>query len=98
MFGYPTCFVNGNMFAGVHQDSLFIRLSETDQETILSDWEDSRQLEPMPGRPMKEYVVLPKELYDDPRLLREWLDRSFQYVSSLPLKQEKTKKNAPRRP
>jgi TfoX/Sxy family transcriptional regulator of competence genes len=32
MFGSPVYFVNGSMFTGVHQDSIFLRLSEEDRE------------------------------------------------------------------
>ncbi len=28
MFGYPCAFVNGNMFAGLFQDEMFLRLSD----------------------------------------------------------------------
>jgi hypothetical protein len=28
MFGYPCAFVNGNMFTGLHQENLIIRLAE----------------------------------------------------------------------
>ncbi|WXG47581.1 MAG: TfoX/Sxy family protein [Candidatus Atabeyarchaeum deiterrae] len=34
MFGYPAYFINGNMFVGIHGDSLFIRLSKPDIEEI----------------------------------------------------------------
>jgi len=29
VFGYPCAFVNGNMFAGLFQTELFVRLSES---------------------------------------------------------------------
>ena len=28
MFGYPAAFVNGNMFAGLHEDRVVLRLDE----------------------------------------------------------------------
>ena len=35
MFGYPCAFVNGNMFAGLFQTGLFLRLSEPEREEFL---------------------------------------------------------------
>src|ERR671934_2301103 len=58
MFGYPCAFVNGNMFAGVHQEALFLRLGEQERATLL-DQPGSGPFEPMPGRAMREYVVAP---------------------------------------
>ena len=59
MFGYPAFFVNGNMFVGVHGDKLFLRLSDADMADIMKDYKVTA-FEPMPGRAMKGYVVLPK--------------------------------------
>lgn len=55
MFGCPVYFINNNMFAGLHQDNFFIRLSETDREKVLTTYEGIRPFEPMKGRTMKEY-------------------------------------------
>jgi hypothetical protein len=35
MFGWPCCFVNGNLFAGLHKQSMIFRLSDTDRLTFL---------------------------------------------------------------
>jgi TfoX/Sxy family transcriptional regulator of competence genes len=91
MFGYPAYFVNGNMFAGIHGDKLFLRLSDSDIANILKDCKDVSAFEPMPGRAMKGYVVLPKPVYSDGKLFAEWLDKSLNYASSLPPKNEKKK-------
>jgi hypothetical protein len=63
MFGYPAYFINGNMFAGVHGDKLFIRLSELDMEEIMNAHLNVSVFEPMPGRAMAGFVVLPKPVY-----------------------------------
>ncbi len=52
MFGWPCCFVNGNLFAGLHKQSMIFRLSETDRVTFLKI-EGAGEFEPMPGRKMK---------------------------------------------
>ena len=31
MFGWPSCFVNGNLFAGLHRACMLFRLSEKDR-------------------------------------------------------------------
>jgi len=35
MFGWPSCFVNGNLFAGLYKQSMIFRLSENDQVAFL---------------------------------------------------------------
>jgi TfoX/Sxy family transcriptional regulator of competence genes len=92
MFGCPSYFVNDNMFAGVFQDDIFIRLSEPDRIEIESGYDEAQPFEPVKGRIMKEYVVLPDSLYNNPEKFREWLNRSYQYASSLPSKKAKQNK------
>jgi TfoX/Sxy family transcriptional regulator of competence genes len=58
MFGYPCAFVNGNMFAGLFGARMFVRLSAEDRRSMTAD-HNARPLEPMPGRPMKDYIVVP---------------------------------------
>ena len=91
MFGYPAFFVNGNMFVGVHGDKLFLRLSDADIAEVMKDCKDVAVFEPMPGRAMKGYVVLPKPVYSDDKLFAEYLNKSINYVYSLPPKQAKKK-------
>jgi hypothetical protein len=79
------------MFVGVHGDKLFLRLSDADIAEIMKDCKGVVAFEPMPGRAMKGYVVLPKPLYSDDRLFAEYLNKSINYVSSLPPKQENKK-------
>ena len=86
MFGCPVYFVNGNMFAGLHQDDVMVRLSEEDRAKIMEEYDEAHLFEPMKGRKMKEYMVLPEELVSDEELFYEWLERSYGYASSLPPK------------
>jgi hypothetical protein len=32
MFGWPCCFVNGNLLAGLHRESMIFRLPEAERE------------------------------------------------------------------
>jgi TfoX/Sxy family transcriptional regulator of competence genes len=91
MFGYPAYFINGNMFAGIHSNKLFIRLSEADIADIKKNFKDVTSFEPMPGRPMKGYIVLPKTVYSDNKLFSELIDKSVNYASSLTARGKKLK-------
>ena len=93
VFGFPACFVNGNMFAGLHGDSFIIRLSQDDRAELLKT-DGAHIFEPMPGRPMKEYVVAPDVLLKDVEGPTMWLTRSLIFVSSMPAKEAKAKKKA----
>ena len=92
MFGFPAYFLNNNMFTGTFEDNLFLRLSKVDREKIMKDHRTVRPFEPMPGRAMKEYVVLPKSLYSDKKSFSKWLNKSMKYVSSLPQKEKRREK------
>jgi TfoX/Sxy family transcriptional regulator of competence genes len=91
MFGCPAYFVNNNMFTGVHQDNIILRLSEDSRTEIRSKYDEAIPFEPMKGRVMKEYVVLPEVLYSDAEDLNHWLNKSYEYVLTLPTTLRKTK-------
>jgi TfoX/Sxy family transcriptional regulator of competence genes len=90
MFGYPCAFYNGQMFAGLHQESMILRLSSDDRAGFLA-LPGATPFEPMAGRPMREYVVVPASVVDDPSELTPWLDRALAYAASLPPKVAKPK-------
>jgi TfoX/Sxy family transcriptional regulator of competence genes len=79
MFGYPALYLNGNMFAGTFQDKVVARLSEPERTRSLKA--GAKQFEPMPGRPMKEYVVVPPADVGEARRARE-VDRAGADVRS----------------
>src|SRR5438552_7987136 len=60
MFGNLAAFVNGNMFMGLFGPDLFLRLSDDDQALVQKAGGGS--FEPMPGRAMSGYVVVPEGL------------------------------------
>jgi hypothetical protein len=55
--------------------------------------EGASVFDPMDGRPMKEYVVLPPELAEDEREAARWAQRAADYAAALPAK-NKTKNQA----
>ena len=91
MFGGPCYWTGGNMFAAVHQESLFVRLDEKDRAELLAQ-PGAHLFEPMEGRPMKEYVVFPDEMLADRDALRGWMARGLAYAASLPPKEKKPRK------
>jgi len=59
LFGQPAAFVNGKLFFGVFGEELFVRLSAQDLAKTTAA-EGFRPFEPMPGRPMRGYLILPR--------------------------------------
>jgi TfoX/Sxy family transcriptional regulator of competence genes len=94
MFGCPIAVVNGNMFTGVHNDEINVRLSPPHREQFLRDYEGARIFSPMKGMEMKEYVVVPPSVAKQPKLLASWIRKGFEFASSLPPKKAKAKKAA----
>ena len=97
MFGSPAAFVNGNMFAGVHQQQIVFRLPEGLRAELLKV-EGAEQFEPMPGRPMREYIAAPPSMTSDPRLIETWLSRALDFVAALPPKEKKPRTSAKKAP
>jgi TfoX/Sxy family transcriptional regulator of competence genes len=90
MFGYPCAFLNGNMLAGLFEDQMMVRLSEADRARAASEI----GAEPFApgGRPMREYVVLPKAIVADKGKLGPWIERAIAHVEALPAKTPKKPK------
>ena len=94
MFGQLAGFVNGYMFTGIFGDSIFVRPSEADRATLMGT-HGAQVFEPMAGRPMKDYVVLPDAWLHDPKRdadVREWIARSLETTAALPAKAPKASK------
>ena len=93
MFGFPVAFANGNMFAGLHQDLIFVRLPK-DQYDELIAIPGGAPLEIMPGRAMKNYATLPASMRSDAEVLRVWLQRGLAHVLSMPPKARRPRPRA----
>ncbi|MCU0964682.1 MAG: TfoX/Sxy family protein [Burkholderiaceae bacterium] len=80
MFGCPAAFVNGNLFAGLHEDRLMVRLPA--------------QAKAWPcvlmGRTMKEYALFPDALEMADRDLAGWVAQAYAFTRTLPVKPAKT--------
>ena len=90
MFGYPAAFVNGNMFAGLHQSNVVLRLPEPQLAEFMAA--GGAPFEPMAGRPMKGYAIAPEKLLADKPALSRWLERSFESAAAMPAKEKKPAK------
>jgi hypothetical protein len=86
MFGCPCAFVGGNMTAGLYGDDWFVRLPDDERADLLAT-DGARPFEPMPGRPMREYAVLPPSIVADDAALATWLSRAVAFSLTLPPKE-----------
>jgi TfoX/Sxy family transcriptional regulator of competence genes len=89
MFGNLAAFVNGNMFAGVFGDDLFVRVRDKDRTALVA--EGGRDFEPMPGKPMTGYVVLPSTWRAETEMAERWVTRALASTSTMPATKPKSK-------
>jgi len=92
MFGNLSAFVNGNMFCGLFGDDLFVRVSEEDQSKLRK--QGGKAFEPMPGRAMTGYVVVPAGWQKKPDAARSWIVTALSWSKALPAKGAKGAKAA----
>lgn len=85
MFGSVAAFIEGQMFMGLFADELFVRLGEQDRAAVTEA--GGGPLEPMPGRPMREYVTIPNWRKDE-KTVRRWGARALEFALSLPPKKK----------
>ncbi len=85
MFGFPAGFINGNMFAGLFNDKMILRLSSSDAAKL----PDTKQFEPMPGRAMTGWFVVPPRVVKSATKLSVWMETAFGYTRKLPAKAKK---------
>ncbi len=84
MFGNVAAFHNGNMFAGLFGEDLFVRLPDDEQAALIEL--GGAAFSPMPGRAMKGYVTVP-QWAGDPDATRGWILRSLELARLLPPKE-----------
>lgn len=81
MFGYPCAFALGNMFMGLFQDDMILRLPEGDRVTLL-EADEASEFTPMPGRSMREYVVLTEQVMTDEARIHGLVEKSLEFACS----------------
>lgn len=85
MFGYPALFLHGNLVTGLFGEHWMIRLP-AEAATELMALPGSGPFEPMPGRPMKGYALLPPDVLADDAGLEGWVRRAIDHAGTLPPK------------
>jgi TfoX/Sxy family transcriptional regulator of competence genes len=84
MFGYPAAFVGGNMVTGLHETRWVVRLGEDGLAELRAA--GGTTFEPMAGRAMKAFAVLPDSVLDDDEELTRWVERAIRHGRSMPAK------------
>ena len=92
MFGYEACFVNGGFWTGMYQDDVVIKLPPEvkGQTKALAA---AKPFDPMGGRPMKNWWVIPRAVSESPKKLQGLLGTTYGPVAAAPPdKQARAKK------
>jgi TfoX/Sxy family transcriptional regulator of competence genes len=79
MFGCPCAFVNGQMFAGMPEDRLIVRVPE----------EAPMHPGALKGRTMKEYAMIADAVGLRPEAMARWVARGYAFALTLPPKPAK---------
>ena len=85
MFGYPACFAGGNMFMGLFEETMILRLPSEERELFLRE-EGGMPFSPMEGREMKAYAAVPPSMLADAEALAPWIARALAFGRSFPVK------------
>ena len=81
MFSYPALFVKGNMFAFTFGPKIAVRADEATRAK-------HKRFEPMPGRPMGEYIEVPSTDMKGAGL-KKWMASGLAYAETLTPKTKK---------
>jgi TfoX/Sxy family transcriptional regulator of competence genes len=95
MFGGVAARVNGQMFAGLFARSAIVKLSPSDQQAALA-LDGAAMFDPMGnGRIMRDTVLLPEAVMEEPDELRSWFRKAFEYTSTLAPKTKRASAKSP---
>jgi TfoX/Sxy family transcriptional regulator of competence genes len=84
MFGGTCYLLNGNMVSSVYKDYLILRLGVENAIEALSS--DHVLPFDITGKPMRGWVMVSQEGYNDDKKLRRWLEMAKTFVDTLPAK------------
>lgn len=84
MFGYPAAFVGGNMATGLFREHWVVRLPDAEVEDAKAAGAEA--FEPMPGRPMKGFVIVPASDVQDDAAIEGWVRHGMDHARSMPAK------------
>ena len=89
-FGYPCLYVGGTMVSGLFGSSWHVKLGPEERQE-LEAIPGAKPFEPMPGRPMTGFTLLPQAIVDDDDEIRGWVTRAVDFGATLPPKVPKEK-------
>ena len=86
MFGGIGFLLRGNMCCGIWKDLLVVRLSPEESAKALKQ----KHVRPMDitGRPMKGWLFVEPEGYEDDCALLGWVERSVEHAGTMPAKKK----------
>ncbi|HEY8738417.1 MAG TPA: TfoX/Sxy family protein [Candidatus Dormibacteraeota bacterium] len=84
MFGNMAAFINGNMFAGLFGDDLFVRLPDVERAKVKQ--QGGKDFEPMPGRAMTGYVCVAATWRAGPAPARAAIAQALTWTRQMPAK------------
>lgn len=93
MFGCPCAFVNGNMFTGLHETRLIVRLPEAERVRLIA--KQTAQPFAVMGRTMRQYVAIEDALDRRPAEITDYMNCALNYARTLPAKNRAAKLKQP---
>jgi TfoX/Sxy family transcriptional regulator of competence genes len=93
MFGNLAAFVNGNMFAGLFGEGLFVRLPDPEAEAVIK--KGGRWFEPMAGHRMGGYVMVAADWQQKPATITPLIVRALTLTRAMPAKRKKAATSKP---
>jgi len=85
MFGGLAFLLHSHMFCGIINEDLMVRVGPQQYEAALSQ-QHARPMD-FTGRPLHGYVYVAPEGYQGTSVLKQWVQRGIDFVSTLPAKQ-----------
>lgn len=86
MFGGICFLLNGNMACGILDNELIVRVGKDDYENTLN-LPHVRKFD-ITGRPMKGWVMISAQGFDNMKALREWTGKGIVFARTLPPKKK----------
>ena len=93
MFGCPCAFVNRNMFTGLHETRLIVRLPEAERARLIA--EAGAKPFVVMGRTMREYVAIEDAIGRKPADVANYMTCALNYARTLPAKKKTSKLRKP---
>ncbi len=87
MFGNLAAFVNGNMFAGLFGEGMFVRLPDAEAEKVIK--QGGKWFEPMAGHRMGGYVMVAADWQKTPGTVKPLVNRALTLTREMPAKVKK---------